>query len=430
MAKKKQLILIVSDLMNNNKKQNRQEHQLVRMSKNAREFMGFGNDKVELYPSDIDASKRLKGAMLLDIYKAYSEDLKALKERDFSKEELRRVGFVTEATFKKIVSNDNENNVWISNDINDTVIGADPEFIFKNYENEIIHANSLLSFDGILGSDGAMAEIRPFPSITPKRFINTITDIFANGTKKNNIKHLQWLSGCFYQTEHRSYPIGGHIHIGTPIQVVNNFCGRDLSRFFYCLNKILDEMMGVPLVKLDGVTNAKRRRSKYGYFGEFRSVNNRLEYRSLSGVWLTHPKLAEAVIGTIKAIVSEVYKHIMNNKLETSYVAHPKVAAVGDVYLPEFDGWECIGLTKDMECTCSTGELKTKINKPCNNDITITHIKKWYQKMRNLSSYNDYAEYIDLLYDTLLMPLSRFNKFDKNLQHNWLEGAPFAPIKK
>jgi len=430
MTEKKQLILIVSDLMSNNKKLNRQEHQLVRMSKDTREFMKFGNDKVELYPSDIDASKRLKGAMLLDIYKAYSKDLKTLKEMNLSEEELRRVGFVTKATFKKIVNNDNENNVWISNDINDTVIGADPEFIFRNNENEIVPANSLLNYNDVFGSDGAMAEIRPFPSITPKRFINTITDIFTNGMKKNSIKHLQWLSGCYYKTELRSYPVGGHIHIGTPIQLINNFYNHNLNIFFYCLNKILDEMIGVILVKLDGVVNAKKRRSKYGYFGEFRSVDNRLEYRSLSGIWLTHPKLTEAVIGTIKAIVNEVYRYIMDNKLKTSYVKHNNLTDVVEMYAPEFNGWGDVGLTKDMKCICSTEELKTKINTPRINDITLPRIKEWYQKMKNLSTYNDYAEYIDLLYDTLLMPLSRFNKFDKNLQHNWIEGAPFAPIKK
>ena len=427
MAKKKQLILVISDSMGTNKKTGRHENKLVRMSGIARNFMEFEDDKVELYPSDSDASKRLKGAMLLDIYKAYSTDLKKLKERNLSEGELKRVGFVTEATFRKIVSEeDTDNNVWISNDINDGVLGADPEFIFKDNEGAIIHANELLSYDSILGSDGAMAEIRPNPSITPQEFVQTVKKIFSDGVKKDNLKNLQWIAGCYYKNEYRDYPVGGHIHVGTPIQLVNGLEGNDLKWFFYCLNKILDEMVGVPLTKLDGVINSKERRKQYGYFGELRCDYNRLEYRSLSGTWLAHPELTEAVTGTIKAIVNETYRLVMDNKLKSSYVKSPDTN-YEFLYDNNFKNWGGIGLTKDMKCVCSTAELRTKINTPCANDMKIENVKTWYENMKTLSTYTDYSTCIDRLYETLLMPLSRFNKFDMNLRHNWLEGATFGP---
>ena len=429
MAKKKQLILVVSDLMSSNKKRSRGEPQLVRMSEVARQHMDFENDKVELYPSDTNASKRLKGAMLLDIYKAYSKDLKNLKKKNLSEDELKRVGFVTEATFRRIVGDgDTGKDVWISSDINDGVLGADPEFLFRDNDNSVIYANSLLPFTGVLGSDGAMAEIRPAPSITPKEFVATVTDIFSEGVKIDNLKNLQWLAGCYYKDDNRSYPIGGHIHVGTPIQLVNGLEGSDLKCFFYCLNKILDEMVGVPLTKLDGVVRSKDRRAQFGYFGELRCDFNRLEYRSLSGTWLAHPKLTEAVTGTIKAIVNETYRHVMDNKINSVYVKHNE-CSFHTLYGDDFADWGNIGLTKDMGCVCPTLELKTKINKPCANDMKLEYVKVWYEKMKTLSTYNDYSECIDRLYDTLLLPLGVFRSFDMNLQHNWLEGASFAPRK-
>lgn len=432
MSKKKQLILIVSDLMNNNKKKGRNESSLVRMSENTRKFMHFEKDKVELYPSDTDTSKRLKGSILLDIYKAYSSDLKKLKEKNLSEEEINRSGFVTTSTFKKITdenTNDNKN-VWISKDINDSVIGTDPEFIFKNDSDIIIHADSLLQYEGSFGSDGPMGEIRPKPSITTKNFVKSIKDIFEEATKINCIKHLQWLAGCFYKSPHRGYPIGGHIHIGTPIQLIKSLNTNELTWFFFCLNKILDELLGVPLSKLDGVTNSKNRRITFGYFGELRHDNQRLEYRSLSGTWLTHPELTEAVIGTVKAIVNETYNHMMNNKINSAYVMKQNVNNYYNIYNNDFDSWSDIGLTKDMGCICSTSNLRTKIDKPCTDDMTIDNIKKWYLRMKKLSTYDEYAKNIDTLYNILLIPLSIFNKFDKNLQHNWLENASFSPIKK
>ena len=69
----------------------------------------------------------------------------------------------------------------------------------------------------------------------------------------------------------------------------------------------------------------------------------------------------------------------------------------------------------------------TKINNTYTNDMKIENVKEWYKHMKTLSTYNDYSMCIDRLYETLLIPLARFNKFDMNIQHNWLEGATFGP---
>jgi len=430
MKKKKQLILIISDLMNDNKKKDRQEHTLIRMSSMARNFMGFENDQVELYPSDKNTSDRLKGAVMLDIYKAYTQDLKKLKTKNLSEEDLKKVGFVTETTFKRITQNNNKiNNIWISDGINDSVLGSDPEFVLKNkINNKIIYANNLLNYEDILGSDGPMAELRPDPAITPKELITNIKNIFKTGISNNNINYLQWLAGCFYKTKYRSYKIGGHIHIGTPIQIIKAYQYDNLTYFFYCLNKILDELIGIPLTKLDGITKSIERRKGYGYFGELRTVNSRLEYRTLSGTWLSHPLLAEAVIGTVKAIVNEVYEHIINNKLKNSYIKIPNLKCK-DLYYDTFNSWGDIGLANDMRCTCSTIEVKNKINKPCVEDMKTIYIKKWYDKMKSLSTYNKYSKYIDFLFDTLLLSTATFSKFSMDLQHNWLEDGNFSPAE-
>lgn len=426
MKKKKQLILIISDLMNDNKKTNRKEHQLIRMSSMARSFMDFEDDQVELYPSDKNTSDRLKGAMMLDIYKAYSQDLKKLRKENYSEDDIKKIGFVTEATFKRITQN-NTNNIWISNGINDSVLGADPEFIFKENDN-VIFANDVINFEGAFGSDGPMAEVRPNPAITPEELTTNIKNIFKSGIDNNKINKLQWLAGCFYETKQRTYKIGGHIHIGTPIQIVKAFKNNNLTYFFYCLNKILDELIGIPLTKLDGITKSTERRKGYGYFGELRTIHSRLEYRTLSGTWLSHPLLTEAVIGTVKAIVNEVYEHIINNKFKKSYIINPDIN-YNDLYATYFNEWNSIGLANDMKCICSTSEVKNKINKPCAEDMKAVHIKEWYDKMKSLSTYNKYSKHIDFLFDTLLLPYKTFSKFNMDLQHNWLEDGNFSPAK-
>jgi len=166
---RKKLILLASDKMDTNKKENRNENCLIRMPAKVRKNMGFDEESVEIYPSG-NSNDRISKSQLLEIFHAYSTDIKKVKKMisdgEITTEEATRIGFVTTNTLNKINGGKSKKikDIWISNTIHDTVMGSDPEFLlFERDGNKVVHAANKLGHVGELGSDGAMAEVRPKP---------------------------------------------------------------------------------------------------------------------------------------------------------------------------------------------------------------------------------------------------------------------------
>lgn len=424
-----QLVLIPSERMDKNKKEDRNEHGLIRMSKAARTNLGF-DDTVEVYPNTKSTEKRLKGSMLLKIFQAFSADLKQARADGVSDEELSRAGFVTTRTFNKITGTKSKKsgNIWITDNIADTVIGADPEFLLFDGNGRVIRANNVMSYNGPIGCDGAMAEVRPQPAIVPEDLVRNIKVLFENKSLTNRIEKYDWMAGCYYKDHQRDYPIGGHIHIGNPVQVAR-LDNSNRVKFFKAFNKIMDELLAIPMVKIDGATLGRARRTectmgKYGYFGEFRTCNGRLEHRTLSGMWLMHPDLAVLVLGCAKAVIDEVFRHVADKKFDMSYM-FPNKFNQSQVWAASFDSWDQIPLCNDLGCTMPSRDMIELLHKSAAAKITLKFLKAWYDRMRGLSTYKQYAKYIDGLYEVLKNKTKTFQDFDKRLQSNWLEGKKF-----
>jgi hypothetical protein len=428
MAREK-LILVPSTKMDDNKKEDRNENGLVRMSKATRQNMGF-DDTVELYPDTKSTEKRLKGAMLLTIFQAFALDLKKLKADGMSEEDLKRVGFVTTKTFRKVTGTTakKSGNIWITDHIADTVIGTDPEFLLFDSEGGVVRANNVLGYHGAIGCDGAMAEVRPQPAIHPEELVANITKLFKNKKLIKAIDPYNWMAGCYYKDSARDYPIGGHIHIGNPIKVARMPSDKRVN-FFKAFNKILDEMLAIPMIKIDGSSLGRARRTeckmgKFGYFGEFRTCNGRLEHRTLSGMWLMHPLLAKLVFGCAKAVIDEVFRHVADKNYKPTYM-FPKKLESAQVWRADFDQWGQIPLCKDLGCIKPSRDMIELLHKSAATKITLAYLKAWYGRMRKLSTYSQYAYYIDGLYEILKNNTKAFADFDKKIQSNWLGGASF-----
>jgi hypothetical protein len=426
---REKLILVPSEKMDANKKEKRNEHGLVRMSKLARQNMGF-DDKVEVYPITENTEKRMQGSMLLTIFQAFSADVRKLKDEGFSDEELKRVGFVTTSTFKKITGSSAKNNkdIWITNDIADTVIGADPEFLLFDKSGQVVRANNVLSYHGPIGCDGAMAEVRPQPAINPEELVKNIRNLFLNKKLTEKIESFDWIAGCYHKDATRDYPVGGHIHIGNPIQIAR-LDGNDRTHFFKSFNKIIDELLSLPMVKIDGNSLGKARRTectmgKYGYFGEFRTCNGRLEHRTLSGMWLMHPTLATFVLGTAKAIIDEVFRHVADKNYSMEYV-FPSSLKNSHIWQADFDKWSEIQLCKDLNCVRSSKDMMELLHKSAAQKITAPFLQNWYKQMRSLSTYKQYAKYVDGLYEVLKNKIKVFEECNKKIQYGWIENGPF-----
>jgi hypothetical protein len=427
---REKLILVPSERMDGNRKEDRNENGLVRMSKKARNRMGF-EDSVEVYPATTDTQKRMKGTMLLKIFHAFSADLKELRADGYTDEELSRVGFVTTKTYRKVTGGSqakHNKNIWISDTIHDTVVGADPEFLLFDANGDVVRANNVLGYQGQLGCDGAMAEVRPDPAITPEGLVENILTILSNTAITNPIQDLRWTAGVYFKDHRRDYPIGGHIHIGNPTQVARiDLRKREL--FFKSFNKIMDELLAIPMIKIDGATLGRARRTecsmgKYGYFGEMRVHNGRLEHRTLSGMWLMHPTLTLCVIGTAKAIIDEVFRRAADQKFSMGYL-FPNEFKGAHVWHTSFDQWREIPLCRDMGCVMHSRDMIEWLHKSNAQRITGKYLRTWYNKMKKLSTYATYAQYIDGLFEILKNNTKTFHDFDARLQRNWLEKRKF-----
>lgn len=432
---RKRLALMVSEKMDTNKKEDRNENVLIRMSAAAREHMGFEGDKVELWPEEVSGEDRINKSIILTVFRAFSEDLKKLKEEissgRISEEKALTVGFVTSRTFSRICGGKKQTgNIWISEEIHDTVIGADPEFLLSNDNGEILEAKAVFAKEGEIGSDGGMAEIRPKPEVSVERLVSNMLSIFKRNRNHEKIGKYDWIATCYHDNGHRQFPVGGHIHIGNPRQLMDG-PRASRSKFYKVLNKALDEYLAVPLVALDGKEGSKRRDPNagpytgYGYYGEFRTDLGRLEHRTLSGIWLLHPSLSRAVLGTAKAVIDEAFRRVEAKKFKSTYII-PTDLSKANLYSHTFDRWDEIPLAKDLGCVKSSKEMKETLLASDSRYMTKARIAKLYEKLKSMSTYKDYAHYVDGFIEMLSLRPSDIDKFGRVIQKNWLTKKKFV----
>lgn len=434
------LILVISDKMDNNQKQDRYEDRLIRMGERARNRLGLKDEKsVELWPEG-SAQDRITRSKVLEIFQAYSEDLKNTK-KTMPEEEYNRVGFVTSRTFNFICKDKRKKkkDIWIADTVEDTVIGADPEFVLMNADNSIKYAAEIEGFHhtDVLGSDGPWAEVRPQPAIEVSDFINNIKGILKGHKNVELIQKYRWIGGCYYYglrqgDAEREWPIGGHIHIGTPSRLarsVESFGDYYRIAVYACLNKVLDEYVAIPMIKVDGKENSGNRRRSFGYYGDTRTEHGRLEYRMLSGEWLTHPEMAEIVVGTVKAIAHEFFKIIDESDYKHAMIMTKKQQSSDsyeDFYFfrDDFCYWKNIEVMRAFNATKNSEAMRGILD---GNEIEFdkpffTSLKK---KLKALSVYNDYSEHLDRFVELVSLPNKILLGRDKELKHSWVKNSEF-----
>lgn len=447
---KKDLILVISDSMDNNGKSDRYEDKLIRIGESARANLGLSNDKtVELWP-DGNTSERISRSRILKIFKAYSSDLKNLKRSGMSRDELLRVGFVTHKTFKYICKDtrDDRKNIWVSDTIEDTVLGADPEFVLME-NGEMLYAASVPGFGytGELAADGPWAEVRPRPTIKVDHLVNNIQKIFKENPAREYIMSYDWVGGCKFKLRQdgRNCPVGGHIHIGMPALLYdaaeysistgrnsNSSC-RYINLIYGCLAKAIDEYITIPMMKVDGIQESISRRERYGQYGDIRlDHGGRIEHRTLSGKWLVHPDLAKAVIGSTKAVTKSLFKILEDDKFDKSCIASDNITPFLDgskmnvypLFKNDFNGWKNVKLMKDLRATRPSRQMQNILE---NGHISFN--KNYYDVLKSmfkeLPMYKKHSKYVDKFVEIVSLPSNQLKKIDNNLKENWLNGKKF-----
>ena len=430
---KHEVILVTSEKMDTNKKPDRHEKDLIRMPSKTRKTLGFTDDVLTV-------GKDGGEPITLKIFKAFSDDIKKLRaSKKYSEEELSRVAFVTTATFRKITGKAKGiDNVWISDNIESTVLGADPEFLLFNDDGEIVRANTIgvLDYYGAMGYDGAMAEIRPKPSGDPNTLVKNMRKIFERYDEKVLQKYIGRCA-CYHKDNIRDYPVGGHIHVGNPRQLLKININKRVY-LLMALNKILDELLAIPMIKLDGKIGSTRRTNcqmapnrGYGYFGEYRTDsgsgnNRRLENRTLSGMWLLHPSVALAVIGCAKVIVDEVYTRVYDSGLSDNYFGYNILREAGNAIWREgFNRWKDIPICRDMKCVKGSTHLIRMLSDSNPATVTKPFMQRWKRTMKSFAGYDQYRDYVEAFHDIMLLSRKELKKWPTELRTNWLEDKKF-----
>ena len=419
MARKKMDVrLMPSDRMNSG---SGKENGYIRIPRRARKHFDTNTNTISITYK--------KKTIALEIKAAFKEDITDLKasisEGKLTKEDASDVGFVTSGVFQGLMGRSKKAETdycYMSDDIEDIMLGADPEFVLVNPKSrEFKYAEHVSGFgsSGVLGADGPLAEVRPPPATSTDQVIRNIRNILKKGNPY--ISPYSWLAGATYgnpkKKGERVLHIGGHIHLGDPLIVPN----ADKQGTYRQIIRMLDELMAIPLVRVDGPNAFLRRNTthtngygRYGLWGDTRPQVGRFEWRVPSGLWLAHPDFARAVLGTAKAITETSYQMMAEKGFDPKWIC---ARADGKGFLK---AWKAIG-----------SQRAAKIVNSCDPKmVTLGMIKASHDKLKTMDNYAKYRDDIDEF--IRLVTLSDKDKIRINLdiKDTWLDGGKLVKERK
>ncbi len=369
----------------------------------------------------------------MEIKQVFLEDLRKLnrqvKEGDLNQDDVNVCCFLSQDDYDSITYKRDKHDPWVTNEIDPIMIGTDPEFVLME-EGEVVRASNLLPFDDKFGSDGNWAELRPDPSQDISEVVDNISVLLRKGNKV--VEELDWMAGACYHVDQNRVPyigewcpIGGHIHLGNP-----NVQGKVNHDTFRALADILDDLVVIPLIRVDGPHADKRRQHKGYGVGcggdrwQFSGSKGRLEWRTPSGIWLCHPLVTEAILGTTKAVAESFYQRWGKKKYNFDFIttSEDKTILTGktiysDGYKEIRDKMCSSGIRKSFGIktfTERTGLLTASKTSDVSNECKILN-----RRLRGLDKYSDYKSQIDTF--TALVNASRedIKSLDMNLKNNW-----------
>lgn len=447
---RQEVVLIASERMDGNKKKDRNENRLVRMPKKTRQSLSPKDLTVELYNRERKGIERATNSRLLKVHQAFSSDVKLLngfiKKGLMTERDKRRVCFVSSETFKFITKRQLKVKVakaWIADTIVDILIGADPEFVLKDRHDTVIRGDMIFdrrTLTSRLGIDnyGLQIEVRPEPEITPKKLITGMQKIMRSHKNAKAIADYTW-HACSYNR----FCVGGHLHFGTPKMLEEK--KNEKFGFFVAATRILDELIAIPLSKIEGDGGIRRRAStRFGRHGDFRKDTGRLEWRVPGGDWLAHPDLALAVVGASKAVCEEILYMIDASGFEENFIVPAKYRkGAWASYKGPVNNQDNAGRTHfwtanwqyrtdkendwaDWPICESFGLRKSsaKIAEILHSAVVRKeHMTLASKVLRNMSTYRDYKKEIDLFVKICSETKKSLATLNRNIKDTWLNGA-------
>lgn len=360
--------------------------------------------------------------LILTVKPAYKEDVNNLrrqvKEEGLTEEQAALTGFVTAGTLSRLtgkkVKTDAlyDKDCYVSSSVEDLTIGADPEFVLVNPQTKRFrYAAHIFPADGVLGSDGPLAEVRPPPSTDASKVVQNIADILREGHPE--ITGYDWYTGATYKSPNhpaeRIVHMGGHVHIGDPKSLPAALKNGVYSQII----RVLDETIALPLVRIDCPEPHLRRNTahngygRYGRWGDQRPQEGRFEWRVPSGLWLSHPTFAEAVLTTTKAVSEACYQLMVDANFDETWVL---AAANRKGFLKT---WGAMNARE-------AGKL---INDSAPDAINATLINRAAKKLQEMENYPRYKAQIDEFLRLVRLSDNDRKKINLDMKSTWLNNG-------
>ncbi|MBI4029114.1 MAG: hypothetical protein HY376_02005 [Candidatus Blackburnbacteria bacterium] len=185
-----------------------------------------------------------------------------------------------------------------------TTVGSDPEMVLMRGKHAVDPRHYVMDDLHRVGDDVGNVELRPIQSEDVQVHVANIHNAMASIAQ-----HLRDLPGFHLRagTGWRSHVTGGHIHLGTGRQLMEERCR---------LVEVLDYVVGVPLLLQCTPEGVMRRRTQgYGSFSEWRPQDHGVEYRTPAS-WLVVPKSTTAALALAKVVVDSTHMPRMMENAE------------------------------------------------------------------------------------------------------------------
>lgn len=390
------------------------EGKCVRIPRRARLYFDSNRKRMVLSVND--------KSIALAVKPAYKEDIQILTKQlevgKITEEQACMTAFVTTDTMQSLAGRRRgglEEHSFITDGVENLMIGADPEFALAKPEDEQLqYAQYVKSLPtaGELGSDGPLAEVRPAPSTEVSEVVKNIADIFHKHGEKM-IGDFLWVAGATYSSPNspneRVVHMGGHLHLGNP-----KLLNEDQKIAVYKrIIRALDETIALPLVRIDCPLPHLRRNTahngygRYGRYGDQRPQLGRFEWRVPSGLWLAHPDMTQAVMGVTKAVTESCYQMMAEVEFDTAWI---NAAQNRKGFLKT---WGAMDAHK----------VEKMVNSADPEAVPVALLNRAAKKLRGLPNHDKYKAEIDEFVRLVKMSKKDRSRINLDLRDTWLNNG-------
>ena len=277
-------------------------------------------------------------------------------------------------------------------------LGCDPEFILVDHHKRVLPANLWFPHEGVIGSDGPLAELRPAPALHESDVVDNLKGLIHS---LPGILSSKFGSARLIQPEGHScwenYALGFHIHLGAPREIIT-FAAPETQEFIRSFITAMDYFVGIPAMLLEDSSTRRLGSGSYGKPGDYRITSKTIEYRTPGGFHLRHPEYAAGILGLALCVGKELME---------------KTAQLSSNWrnLNKFSDFQHVRGRFDLP---AKSDIRWAIQEPTKR-VAISHIPNLIKQVKTLKYYDQHANSIRKYFRLV----GEHKQFTPNLLNNW-----------